>query len=209
MAAPQGSFDRLFARMDESPDAFFYSLPRKVVHIDEGAIAAVGALYQELLPAGGAFLDLMSSWRSHLPAGFNPRLVVGLGLNGEEMADNHQLDVAVVHDVNRNPNIPFQDDVFDGVMCAVSVQYLVKPVAVFQQVNRVLKPEAPFIVTFSNRCFPNKAIAAWLYSGDQEHVQLVHGYFQSSGGWSRVSDHATRGTGDPLFAVWGFKQAFV
>ena len=40
--------DGFFARGDETDDAEFYSFPRYVTHIDDGAIAAVGALYDEL-----------------------------------------------------------------------------------------------------------------------------------------------------------------
>src|SRR5262245_20063155 len=122
-----------YAREDESSDAAFYALPRKVVHIDDGAIEALGRLYTETLPTGGRLLDLMSSWRSHLPWGFPAAEVIGLGLNAEEMADNPQLTGAVVHDVNRDPRLPFGDAEFDGATCAVSVQYLVHPVRVFRE----------------------------------------------------------------------------
>src|SRR5258705_244455 len=91
-----------YTRDDESPDDRFYSFPRRVVHIDDGAIAALGRLYAEVLPTGGRLLDLMSSWRSHLPSGFTAREVVGLGLNADEMADNPQLTSHVVHDVKRH-----------------------------------------------------------------------------------------------------------
>ncbi len=46
-------------------------------------------------------------------------------------------------------------------MCCVGVQYLQRPFAVFAEVRRVLKPGAPFIVSYSNRCFPTKAVAIW------------------------------------------------
>jgi len=54
-----------FLRQDESPDELFYSMPRFVTHIDEGAIAAVTQLYREYFPPDSAILDLMSSWVSH------------------------------------------------------------------------------------------------------------------------------------------------
>ena len=60
-----------FARDDERPDPDFYATPRLVTHIDDGAIAAVGELYDEL-GLDGDVLDLMSSWVSHFrtrPAG--------------------------------------------------------------------------------------------------------------------------------------------
>jgi SAM-dependent methyltransferase len=194
-----------YEREDESPDPHFYGFPRKVVHIDEGAIAALGGLYADVLPRGGRLLDLMSSWRSHLPAGFAAGEFVGLGLNAEEMADNPQLTRAVVHDLNRDPRLPFGDGEFDGVVCAVSIQYMIHPVGVFQDVRRVLRPGAPFVVSFSNRCFPTKAVSVWLGTSDHDHLKLVRAYFEAAGGWRDVTeeDRSPDGNGDPLYAVWG------
>jgi SAM-dependent methyltransferase len=151
-------------------------------------------------------LDLMSSWRSHLPASFRGT-AIGLGLNAVEMAENPQLATAVVHDLNREPGLPFADAAFDVVVCAVSIQYLTRPLDVFREVRRVLRPCAPFIVSFSNRCFPDKAVALWRVTDDQQHVEVVTAYFADSAepglGWAAVEtfEHAPR-RGDPLCAVW-------
>ena len=198
-----------YAREDESADDRFYLVPRRVVHIDEGAIAALGRLYAEVLPAGGRVLDLMSSWRSHLPEGLRLREVVGLGLNAEEMADNPQLTKAIVHDVNGDPRLPFGDETFDGAMCAVSIQYVTHPLLVFREVRRVLRPGAPFVVSFSNRCFPTKAVAVWLGTTDAQHLALVRTYFEAAGGWMDVTeeDRSPGGDGDPLYAVWARASA--
>ena len=192
-----------YARQDERPDTEFYGEPRKVVHIDEAAIAALRRLYEEVLPAGGKLLDLLSSWRSHLPERVDAE-VVGLGLNAEEMGDNPHLSYSVVHDVNRQPRLPFEDATFDGAMCAVSIQYVTHPVRLFAEVCRVVKPGAPLVVTFSNRCFPTKAVAVWLNTTDAHHVELVQAYFESSGGWTKpTAENRSPGPdGDPLYAVW-------
>jgi len=192
-----------YAREDETPDPQFYEAPRKVVHIDDPALAALRRLYEEVLPAGGRLLDLLSSWRSHVPDRLDAELV-GLGLNAEEMADNPHLSYHVVHDVNRDPRLPFDDESFDGAMCAVSIQYVTQPVRFFQAVRRVLKPAAPFVVTFSNRCFPSKAVAVWLNTTDAHHVELVQAYFEAAGGWTKpIADNRSPGPdGDPLYAVW-------
>lgn len=200
---------RYFRRQDETADREFYSVPRLTVHIDEGAIAAATALYRELLPLGGAILDLMSSWRSHLPADVTFGRVVGLGMNDEEMRENEQLDAHVVHDLNAGGRMPFDDDEFDAAICTVSVQYMTRPVETFREVQRVLRPGAPFILTYSNRCFPTKAVAAWLATDDTQHANIVATYFAESGGWSDVvaQDRSpSRGRyGDPLYGVWAYK----
>lgn len=191
-----------FRRHDESPDTAFYVAPRFVTHIDDGAIAAVTALYRELLPAGGDVLDLMSSWVSHLPGDVAYGRVAGLGLNAEELGANPRLTEWRVQDLNADPRLPYGDAAFDGAGCCVSVQYLVRPVEVFREVARVLRPGAPFVVTFSNRCFPTKAVAAWQALDDRGHVQLVAEYGRLAGGFeaAEARAHAPR-RGDPLYGV--------
>ena len=198
-----------FRRNDERDDGGFYSVPRLVTHIDDGAIEAVRRLYAELLPPGGAVLDLMSSWKSHLPDGPPRRRVVGLGLNETELRENDQLDARVVHDVNHNPHLPFADEEFDAVVLAVSIQYLIHPIEVFREVRRVLQPGGPFVITYSNRLFPEKAVAIWCTSTDQERARLINAYFHYAGGWEEITaqDRSPRLglPGDPLYAVWARK----
>ena len=197
--------DWFFDRADPGPDTAFYGPPRLVTHIDEGAIAAVGGLYAEL-SVEGEVLDLMSSWVSHFRA--PPRRLVGLGMNAAELAANPVLAEHVVHDLNVDPALPFPDASFDDVTCCVSVDYLVRPVEVFGEVARVLRPGGRFVVTFSNRCFPTKAIRGWLATDDATHCRIVAEYFRRAGGWSEpVVERRTppEHRGDPLYAVWAFK----
>lgn len=191
-----------FQRYDESSDFNFYSMPRKVVHIDEWAISQLRHFYEDVLSEGDTILDLMSSWRSHLPEDRTFAHVDALGMNGEEMEDNPQLDQYVVQSLNDKPQLPYDDERFDAVLCAVSVQYLTNPVAVFAEVNRVLKPGGIFVVSFSNRCFPTKAVAVWLNSTDNQHVALVTQYFEEAGNYSNIEAQIkTTGPQDPLFIV--------
>ena len=193
----------MFRRYDESPDAWFYRQPRLVTHIDDAAIAAVTQLYRELFPPGGAVLDLMSSWVSHLPPEIAYRRVVGLGLNQEELEANPRLDGWVVHDLNDDPALPFADQEFDAAAICVSMQYLIQPVAMLSDLARVLVPAAPLVVTFSNRCFPTKAVAVWHQLDDLGHAQLIESYLRAAGGWAAIEalDRSPGPGNDPLFAV--------
>lgn len=197
-----------FERMDESADSRFYLIPRLVVHIDDAAIAATTALFREYLPPGGAVLDLMSSWRSHLPSDVTFNRVVGLGMNETELRENRQLNDYVVHDLNVDPTLPFEDTLFDACVLTVSVQYLIHPVDVYAEVGRVLHPGAPFITVFSNRMFPTKAIAAWRGLDDEGHAQLVAGYYHLSEmfGGITLEDRSPGGCSDPLYAVIGRRK---
>lgn len=196
-----------FRRADESDDEHFYRQPRLVVHIDEDAIQATTDLYREFLPFDGEILDLMSSWRSHLPPEAAYRRVVGLGMNEEELRQNPQLTEYVVHNLNTKPQLPFDDESFDGCLLAVSVQYLTHPIDVFRDVGRVLRPGAPFITVFSNRMFPNKAVAIWRSLDDQSHIQLVGQYYQLAECFEeiRAFDRSPRNGVDPLYAVVGLR----
>ncbi len=192
-----------FRRQDETPDELFYRQPRFVTHIDAAAIAAVTQLYREFLPAGSALLDLMSSWVSHLPPEVAYRRVVGLGLNRAELARNPRLESFVVQNLNTTPKLPFADAEFDGAALAVSVDYLTAPVAVLHDLGRVLAPGAPIVITFSNRCFPTKAVAIWHQLRDKGRLELVGRYLEEAG-WKRVQllDRSpNRRRSDPLYVA--------
>jgi SAM-dependent methyltransferase len=196
-AFPTGFFDRA----DPSSDAVFYRPERLVTHIDEGAIAAVGALYDEL-GVGGAVLDLMSSWVSHLRT--TPEHLTVLGMNDAELAANPQAAERVVHDLNAVPTLPFPDDRFDAALCCVSVDYLVRPVEVFAEVARVVRPGGVFVCSFSNRLFPTKAVRGWLSASEEERRAIVATYFVLAGGFDEPTSQRRTpvGLGDPLDAAW-------
>ena len=192
-----------FQRVDESNDALFYAVPRLVTHIDDQAIASATRFYATLLPEGGKVLDLMSSWVSHLPEAAVYAGVTGLGMNQEELMANARLTERVVHDLNVAPSLPFEDDSFDGAVVTVSIQYLTRPAEVFAEVGRVLKPDAPFAVTYSNRMFPTKAVAVWQALNDADHAELIGAYFRLSGrfGKAQAYDLSPGPGSDPLYGV--------
>ena len=181
-----------------------------MVHVDEHAVRAIADYFSAALPNGGTVLDLMSSWRSHLPVEWTGR-TVGLGLNAVELDENPQLHERVIHDVNADPVLPFDDGAFDAVAVTVSVQYMVRPVEIFSQVNRVLKEGAAFHVIYSNRMFPTKAVAVWKALNDGQRAGLIASYFASSGGWSapnRLDISPRVGVySDPVYAVTANKAA--
>ncbi|HLZ27242.1 MAG TPA: methyltransferase domain-containing protein [Chloroflexota bacterium] len=201
-----------FRRQDETADALFYRQPRFVTHIDDAAVGAVTQLYRELFPPGGAVLDLMSSWVSHLPPEVEYARVIGVGLNRSELAANPRLDAFVVQDLNHTPRLPFEDAEFDAAAMCVSIQYLTRPVEVLREVGRVLRNGGPLVVSFSNRCFPTKAVAIWQALDDARHAELIESYFRAAGNWTDITtlDRSPRMPAtDPLFAVVALRPARV
>lgn len=191
-----------FRRMDETPDEQFYRIPRFTSHIDPGAIAAVTALYRQYLPENGTLLDLMSSWLSHLPEDKHYQRVVGLGMNDREMDRNDQLDEWVIHDLNAESRLPFADNEFDGGMICVSIDYLTNPVAVLKDMGRVLKKQAPLIITYSNRYFEPKATAAWLYLSDEQRAYLIKSFLEEAECFNDIELlDCSPEFGDPLYAA--------
>lgn len=196
---PAAAFDK----HDPSPDSEFYDFPRFVTHIDDDAIAAVTAIYRDVLPAGGAVLDLMSSWVSHLPDDVAYANVVGHGMNAEELGRNPRLNRWFVQDLNVDPALPLDNGTFDAACICVSIQYLQRPVEVFREIHRAVRPGAPLIVTFSNRCFPTKAVYIWQRLGGPDQQRLVGAYMQAAG-FSQIAERdSTPPLSDPLWAVIG------
>jgi SAM-dependent methyltransferase len=212
--------DTPFARSDEQPDGQFYEKPRFVNHLDDTAIAAISGLYGRMLRDGDRVLDLMSSWTSHLPSRLTLQNVTGLGLNPEELKTNERLTRAVIHDLNENPVLPFDDASFDAVICTVSVEYLTQPVAVFKDAGRILRPGGCFVATFSNRWFPPKAVNVWQQINEFERMGLVSEYFLLSGQFRDIGTYSVRGlprpegdkyygelsVSDPVYGVWAYRR---
>ncbi|MBM86504.1 MAG: methyltransferase type 11 [Rhodospirillaceae bacterium] len=193
-----------FHRIDETDDAIFYGQPRLVKHIDDSACVALTNYFRMVLPADSDLLDLMSSCFSHLPEELSYKSVTGLGMNKVELDGNPQLTSRVVHNLTNDPTLPFDDHTFDGCVVTVSVQYLVNPVVVFQEIGRVLRPRSPCIISFSNRCFPTKAVAVWHNLDDQDRAKLVGHYFVVSkkfGPYEVLNISPKHDKTDPLFVV--------
>ncbi len=192
----------LFERADETPDSLFYTQPRFVTHIDDATIAALTGYYAEILFTRADVLDLMASWVSHLPSALELGRVAGLGLNEAELAGNPRLNERLVHDLNRDPKLPYGNACFDFVFIAVSIQYLIKPLEVFTEIARILRPGGQIVVSMSHRCFPTKAIRAFHVMGANERVQLVTQYMLRAKGFSAPAfiDRSPHGA-DPLWLV--------
>jgi hypothetical protein len=202
LGLPQGAF----AKLDATGDELFYEPPRLVYHIDDNAVAALTEFYRRVLPAGGALLDLMSSWVSHLPPEIDYAEVIGHGMNAAELAANPRLARWLTQNLNRDTALPLADASIDAVMICVSIQYLQQPVDVLREVARVLRPGGAVVISFSNRCFPTKAVAVWRGLDDDGHARLAELYLRHAGFEGIVTHRLAEwieDEQDPLIAVIG------
>lgn len=188
-------------KLDPSDDTLFYAAPRFVTHVDEGFIERLTQLYRDRLVPQSRILDLMSSWVSHLPPEMAFDHVEGHGLNGEELARNPRLDHYFVQNLNADPQLPLTEASFDAVLNTVSVQYLQQPEQVFCEIRRVLKPGGLAIVSFSNRMFYQKAIAAWRDGSEGDRLALVQRYFTQTPGFSAPEVVSAKGGSGNLGSV--------
>jgi len=207
-----------FVRKDSQCDSQFYRQPRLVAHLDKTALGQFSNFYRRFVRPGMKILDLMSSYKSHIPEDIGDLHITGLGMNQEEMLQNKQLRQHVVCDLNQSAQLPLAVHDFDLAVCTVSVEYLINPINVFQQVARALKPGAPFVVTFSERWFPPKVIQLWTQLHPFERMGLVLDYFRQSSAFNHLATESLRGLprpkddkytammpySDPLYAVWGY-----
>jgi ubiquinone/menaquinone biosynthesis C-methylase UbiE len=148
----------------------------------------------------------MSSWVSHLPPETQYAEVIGQGMNAAELAANPRLARWFVQNLNRDASLTLADASVDAAMICVSVQYLQQPVAVLREVARVLRPGGPVVISFSNRCFPTKAVAIWRALDDDGHAALVERYLRHAG-FAQIETHRlaewVEDVSDPLISVVG------
>ena len=178
-------------RLDNSIDSNFYDEPRFVTHIDDRAIELLTEYYRKEFMAGKKrdpldVLDLCSSWISHLPTVKYGR-VAGVGMNEKELKANKQLTEYYVQDMNQQPALSqFDDNSFDFICNVVSVDYLTKPLEIFKEMHRILRPGGVSLMSFSNRCFPSKAVAMWLQADDIGRLTIVASYYHYSAEWNSI-----------------------
>jgi len=209
-----------FTREDERDDTEFYRNERFVSHLDSLALETVEEIIGSLVRTKNAvILDLMASWDSHVPPSVKPAEVIGLGLNEIELAENTSLSRYVIHDINKDPQLPFEDNTFDAVICTVSVDYMTQPVEVFREIGRILKPGGLNLMIFSNRMFPPKAVKVWKEATEPERILLVEDFFKQSEVFGKIHTFISRGKprpkddkyahmgipSDPVYAVYSRK----
>lgn len=217
-----------FRRLDESDDSVFYSTTRFVEHIDDNAVKALAQYHREMITSlykerqhPLQVLDLASSWTSHIPtdlvgSGLPVSKVVGIGMNSVEMKANPLLlgdNASFVIDLNK-PSGPkailnsLQETKFDIALLQLSIDYLIRPVEVLSMVSKVMRPNSPLIITFSNRIFIDKAVSIWTGKDDVDHCDTVGTYMKESQGYmmppsAKVLVQRDKGK-DPLYAVTAF-----
>src|SRR5436190_434096 len=93
----------------------------------------------------------------------------------------------------------------DGATICAAIQHLARPGEVIREIARVLRPGAPLVVTFSNRCVATKPIACWCLLDEAGHLCLIAQHFAGAGNWAdiRCLDRTPPGGGQPLYAVIG------
>jgi len=203
-----------FSRNDESPDDYMYSEPRLVNHLDDTSLARLTEAYRSvfsMVPQGFSVLDMCSSWNSHYPQELLEGARVAVhGLNQRELWANGQATERHVQDINADAKLPWEDNSFDFVTMALSIQYMTDPRAIFSEMHRVLKPGGMVVIAHSHRVFIDKAVKAFAqetYDGEG-HTHTICRYFQHGpqGGWEKLStaDVSPR-HGDPMWLVTAVK----
>lgn len=182
-----------FSRVDEADDAVFYTQDRLINHVDSTASGMIASCYGQHLKPGMKVLDLMSSYQSHLPGDIDNLEVTGLGMNANEMAANPQLAQHVVHDLNSQPVMPFEDNIFDTTVCSLSIEYLTDPLKVMREIVRVTRPGGKIMVSFSDRWFPPKAIVIWQELHPFERLGMALDYFIKTDGLAELTTESIQG----------------
>src|SRR3954454_20828060 len=171
------------------PPGFFEraeSERRSAQRLDEAAIAALRDLYSDL-QIDGRVLDLCGASGEHFE--FPPDELVGF-------------------DGDPDARLPYEDAVFDDVLCSGGVGGMTHPLETFAEVARVLKPGGRFVCTFADHFYARAMVAGWAAADDAGRVRIARTYFDRTpafGGAESDLRTSLTGTGDRLWAVWARK----
>ncbi len=182
-----------FLRKINEDDVVFYQAISSTPPVDRAAIEQLQQFYQQNLSTDQTILELMSGTDSYIPQSIKPVNITGLALKEDDLKANKDLSQYQLHDLNQQPDLPFNDQQFDTVLCSFGIEYLIHPVEIFKQVARVLKPGGQFLVSFSNRFFDKKVIALWDDIHEFERMGLVLEYFRQSREFEDLHCESMRG----------------
>ncbi|MXV45316.1 methyltransferase domain-containing protein [Saccharibacter sp. 17.LH.SD] len=177
----QGLHEKAFLQASHEPDETFFARQGFDSLMDMGARTAITALYRTTLPVGGRTLDLMSGAMSHMPEDAVFQELIGLDVCQPALEANKALTRFTVQNLNTKPELPFEDESFDGVVLCDGLVYLTQPQKVMEEIFRVLKPNVPLIVSFSDRFIPAKAVAIWQALEPEDRVRLVSALMTQAG----------------------------
>lgn len=169
----QGLHEKAFMQANDESDEVFFDRQGLDSLMDMGARTAVTALYRTTLPVGGRTLDVMAGAMSHMPEDAVFQELIGVDVCKKAVEANKALTQSVVQNLNTTPVLPFDDQSFDGAVLCDGFAYLTQPQRVFEDIYRVLKPGVPFIVSFSDRFIPAKAVAIWHALEPEDRVRFI------------------------------------
>jgi SAM-dependent methyltransferase len=166
-------------------------LLEKILH--PAARSMIHVACEELLPEGNArLLELLSGPVNVLPGGDEPNQVTGLSARPDELSRNSGLRHRIVADLNREPVLPFQNDSFDGAVIFFGVETLSMPDEVFEEVSRVLKPGALFLIVYSPVTDSTHSHSRWKVMEDQERLSTIVSSFENTKAFGPVTAYGTK-----------------
>lgn len=115
-------------------------------------------------------------------------VVLGTGMNEQELRRNPVLKAFSVQDLNEDPDIalPREQNVnLDASTCVVSIDYLTKPVEVLESIRARTNEGGKVHLAISNRCFPTKVVGRWLRINEEERLNMVGDYLHWAG-WKDI-----------------------
>ncbi|MGW8320163.1 MAG: class I SAM-dependent methyltransferase, partial [Thermodesulfobacteriota bacterium] len=166
-------------------------LLEKILH--PAATSMIRVACQELLPDGNArLLELLPGPMNIMPGGDEPNMVTGLGGRQEDLSRNEGLRHRILADLNEEPVLPFRSDCFDGAVFFFGVETLRTPDTVFEEVSRVLKPGALFLVVYSPVTDSAYCNSRWKLMDEQERLSTIVSSFEKTESFGPVTAYGTK-----------------
>jgi SAM-dependent methyltransferase len=157
------------------------------------AVSMIRVACEELFPRGNAsILELLAGPSNLSSWGDTPNAVTGLGAWKEELLRNNGLRHRVIADPNRAAALPFRSRCFDGAVLLFGVETLREPARVFEDVSRVLRRGAVFLIAFSAIANPACGNSKWERMNHEERLSAVVSDLEKTESFGPVTAYGTK-----------------